>query len=483
MLNLHDIISTETSPPPTHITDDTTKIVSPNPAYLAWYQKDQMLFAWILSSISEDCYQHLTTVTNSAEAWKALATAYGVVSNAQRTQLLLELHSLSKDDKSVSQYLHQAKSLADSLAIAGNPLSESDFNAIVFRKLGSDYNGIMGALQQRTDPVTFSELHGQLVSYEILLNSQQVSAPLANTVHTSGSHSQSSSRGFYSAYRGRGGRNGNRGRRGYNNSRPACQICGLNNHIASTCRRRFDSTFQPRSQNFNRSNMDFSGTAQGHLSVLPPPSMPDSQISSHSQYWYPDTGATHHVTPDLASLSLSTPYRGTNKLVVGNGTGLNIAHVGSGILPNTSRPLHLNNILHVPHIQKPLLSVQKLCKDNNCSVEFNAHNCFVKDPVTKKIILRGTSDGGLYKLFDTPVFTSSPVSAYLSTLEDWHARLGHPNYQTLRNLVNKFQLSCKKGQPKTDQCHACCLGKLHRLSLPLTHSRSRFPLELIHSDV
>lgn len=63
MLNLHDILSSDLSPPPPAIIDAATQLASPNPAYSAWYQKDQMLFAWILYSISEECYQHLTRVT------------------------------------------------------------------------------------------------------------------------------------------------------------------------------------------------------------------------------------------------------------------------------------------------------------------------------------------------------------------------------------------------------------------------------------
>jgi len=64
-----------------------------------------------------------------------------------------------------------------------------------------------------------------------------------------------------------------------------------------------------------------------------------SQLSTHLAFntapttslvtWFPDTGANHHVTPDLVSMKSSEPYLGNDHLHVGDGKGLvisNIAH-------------------------------------------------------------------------------------------------------------------------------------------------------------
>lgn len=77
-----------------------------------------------------------------------------------------------------------------------------------------------------------------------------------------------------------------------------------------------------------------------------------------------DTGATHHLT--------SLFFSGSDKVTGGNGTGLAISHVSSSSLLSGSRPLILKNVLHVPHIATNLLSVHKLCTDNNVVVEFHA---------------------------------------------------------------------------------------------------------------
>ena len=77
---------------------------------------------------------------------------------------------MKKNDLLVSQYLQKAKSLADELASAGRPLSNAEFNAIIYRNLGPDFHSIITALNQRPSPVTFQELHGQLVAHEILIH-------------------------------------------------------------------------------------------------------------------------------------------------------------------------------------------------------------------------------------------------------------------------------------------------------------------------
>jgi hypothetical protein len=89
--------------------------------------------------------------------------------------------------------------------------------------------------------------------------------------------------------------------------------------------------------------------------------------------WYTDTGATDHITSDLDRLALHEQYHGGETVTVGNGTGLEIMHVGSCSFNTATRPLVLNNVLHVPHISKHLLSVHKLAHDNNVYFEFHPY--------------------------------------------------------------------------------------------------------------
>ena len=81
----------------------------------------------------------------------------------------IELQELKKNDLSISAYLQRAKALADELNEASRPLAPAEFNAIIYRNIGRDYHVIITALNLRSKPVSFHELHGQLIAHEILL--------------------------------------------------------------------------------------------------------------------------------------------------------------------------------------------------------------------------------------------------------------------------------------------------------------------------
>ena len=82
---------------------------------------------------------------------------------------------------------------------------------------------------------------------------------------------------------------------------------------------------------------------------------------------------------------------------MGNGTCLSIKHIGNTLISSfdPSRSHSLKNILHV--ITKNLVSVSQFKKDNNVFIEFHSSTCFVKDQVTKVILLQGTLQKGLYR--------------------------------------------------------------------------------------
>ena len=74
---------------------------------------------------------------------------------------------------SISTYLHIAKSLANELALAGRAVSQAEFNVIIYRNIGAKFHLIILALNMCTEPISFKELHSQLVAHETLLQSVQ----------------------------------------------------------------------------------------------------------------------------------------------------------------------------------------------------------------------------------------------------------------------------------------------------------------------
>ena len=199
----------------------------------------------------------------------------------------------------------------------------------------------------------------------------------------------------------------------------------------------------------------------------------------HSQ-WYPDSGATHHVTNDVQSLTDPAFYQGTDQLQVGNGSGLIIRSTGSSSLIKRSHPLKLVNILHVPEIQKKLLSIYRLTNDNSVFVEFHSNYCVVKDEESGRPLLRGTVKDGLYLI--SQALQPEVNIGERTSLNNWHHRLGHPNVKILQSIVSIYGLPTFPNN-KILTCDACLSSKSHRLPYSKSSHQTTKPLEIVHSDL
>lgn len=130
--------------------------------------------------------------------------------------------------------------------------------------------------------------------------------------------------------------------------------------------------------------------------------------------WLMDSVATHHITSDLANLSMHVPYTGAEEVLIGDGSGLKITHTGYSLLPLSSCPLTLKNVLRVPKIYKYLVYVKRLCTNNGLFIEFFLNDFQVKDLNTgTPLIMENNKDGR----YEWPSHSSSMPSDYFSSIK------------------------------------------------------------------
>lgn len=321
-----------------------------------------------------------------------------------------------------------------------------------------------------------------------------------------------------------GGYRGGRFSKGryFNNNRVQCQLCGILGHVVSTYYYRFDQSFLGPSQLHSTSPQgNLAHTA--HTGMLgTPETVHNSTWSSTSQphshhEWYPNSGATNHITADNTNLMQHSRFCGAEQVHMGDGKGLHIQHIGSSTFHSpvfTSKRLSLTQMLHVPHITKNLLSVSRFSKDNNVFFEFHPDACFVKDLTTHDVLLQGYLKDGLYVFPDSQInlhcnnsfslnkgctlanssttcklpvspkllFPACNVSSTIASFDVWHNRLGHPSDKVVSTVLSQCNI---KGITKssTSVCSACCLGKLHKFPLPTSSTVHTFPLQLVYSDL
>lgn len=236
-------------------------------------------------------------------------------------------------------------------------------------------------------------------------------------------------------------------------------MCYKRGHVAADCWHRFDEDYVPDDK------------------------LVAAATYSHGAYsnWYVDMGATDHITSQLEKLNIREVYKGHDQIHTASGAGMKIKHIGHAIVHTPTRPLHLNNVLHVPQAAKNLISATKLASDNSVFVEIHSKYFLIKDRTTRSTVLKGPRRHGLYPLPSTS--STKQAFAVAPSLERWHSRLGHPSIPIVMKVISSNKLPCLRESNKESVCDACQKAKSHQLPYSNSLSVSNKPLELIYSDV
>ena len=128
------------------------------------------------------------------------------------------------------------------------------------------------------------------------------------------------------------------------------------------------------------------------------------------------------------------------KIFMGNSSTSKIEGVGKVVLKmTTGRFLTLKDVLHVPEIQKNLVSGSLLSKNGFKLVfESDKFSLFKSEMYVGK----GYFSNDLFKInvmTAFPTFDNNKGTSTVYMLESsnvWHGRLGHVNYHTLHRLIN-----------------------------------------------
>jgi hypothetical protein len=339
-------------------------------------------------------------------------------------------HHEERND-SITEYISKAHTLADEMVLTGKKIDDEELISYILVGLDFEYNSVVSALVARPNAISIGEAYSQLLSYEQRVERQQagenyqasanaVSRGCDNMCGRRPAHGRSPSRGR-GRHPSRGPANiGNSYGRGNSStigdSRPLCQVC-FKGHLASECWHRFDGTYVPEER--------YAGAAYSAYGT--------------DLNWYLDTGATDHMMEELEKLTMREKYKGKEQIHSVDGASMRISHIGHSIVNTPHCKLMLKNVLHVPKANKNLVSVYRLTKDNYVYLEIHPDFSFIKDHVSKKILLSGRSHRGLYPI-PSPLALKQILGVFRPSLSQWHGCLGHPSYHVVAQVVNKFDL-------------------------------------------
>ncbi|KAK2972647.1 hypothetical protein RJ640_003025 [Escallonia rubra] len=342
----------------------------PNPDFTSLVRTDRLVKAWITGTLSEEALGVVVGLKTSADVWKALGDAFSQNSQAREFELLAQLQ-VKKGNASLSDHLRDFKKTCDQLNAIGKPVTDQNKVFWLLSGLGPKYESFATTMLKPPVP-SYADLIPLLQSHELRNRGHQSESFNHSMVYysqrTSNGTKNSNKKGGNSYFTSKGKGFLQTGQSQFRSSFPPqsqpknnaanpeghpqiCQICNKKGHEALKCWHRFNHSFQ----------------ATDIPKALAAMHVTDSQDSE----WFPDTGATAHITEDPGKLSNLVRYQGSDSVMVGNGNKLHISHIGDGKIKSGHSVIPLKDVLVVPHIQKSLLSVSQLTNDYPCSFEFD----------------------------------------------------------------------------------------------------------------
>nr|CAN82380.1 hypothetical protein VITISV_021579 [Vitis vinifera] len=414
--------------------------------FVQWCRFDRMVLSWMYSTLNPDIMGQIVGFQTSHEAWMALHKIFSASSKARIMQLRLEFQTTKKGGDSMLDYILNMKTISDNLAAVGEPVKDRDHILQLLGGLGPDYNSIVASLTAREDDLSLHSVHSILLTHEQRLHLQ---------------HSSPTDLPFASAHMAFVPSRPHQPRHYHHPSRPQHQVSSSSN--------RPPTRFHPQ-QLRNHHPIPSAHNKPHHLSTRP-------QCQLCDKFGHTVIKCYHRFDINYQG------NNGTDQVTIGDSNSLPILHTGTKSFFFPSKTFSLNQVLHVPHLSTNLISVSKFCTDNVVFFEFHSSYFFVKDQVTKKILLKGWLRDGLYEFS-----SSSPPRAFVTTssFSDgaiWHSRLGHPAAPILSKALASCNPFVKLQINKIAPCIICPLAKSHSLPYSLSSSHVSHPLALIHTDL
>ncbi|KAL6332879.1 hypothetical protein AAG906_019391 [Vitis piasezkii] len=367
--------------PPKMVTDGTGILV-PNPKFRDYQRQDHLLISWLISSIGSAFLPRVVGNFNSQSSAKVMF---------YKSQMQM----LKKDGLTMRDYLTKMKNYCDLLATAGHKISDTDHILAIMQGLGEEYESVIAVISSKKSSPSLQYVTSTLIAHEgriaHKISSTDLSVNYTSQYSNRGSSSSWNSNGYPSSgFQNRNQFGGNQMTRGsfvpnrgrgrgrtQGGIKPQCQLCNKFGHTVHRCFYRYDPNFHGNMPangptpcvlgSGAKNGASGSNSSAGNVNLIEYDAQEDQDYSEMEAMvatpedlqnccWFPDSGATNHVTHDLGNLNSGTEYNGNSKIHMGNGTGLEISHIGLSVFPSYSSPNKgtLHKGLYQFHLSKNL---------------------------------------------------------------------------------------------------------------------------------
>ena len=440
-------------------------------------------YAILIQSLSQIIRSSLSSAARNISQpdpqllYQELEQQYSAISGARKAALLQEMWtSKVGEGENPSALMARIQSAHAQINAGGGNLGDDMLAYAMAMALPESYNTLKQSLWLRS-PLTSAEVAGSVqaewsrrqseeqVGTALWTNKQQFRRPGNQQPFTQPSHNS-------------------------NNKKKWCHYHKSTTHSSENC-----STLKRKDQQHAQSNNTEASTTANVTSASPGNNNNTHSSSDEEAYasahhttnmdtvgtYIVDSGASHHMVndPSLLTNMINIP---NVDIKVGNGQLLKC--LSSGTL--TLGPFVQHGVLLVPGLRANLISVSKTTAGN---WTFNSNSCSLYSNVNNQHILTAQLQHGLYvvKARDLAYSLAASADSGISSLEDWHQRLGHLNKESIMKLAREDRIEglSQVGQQelKKFHCDYCIIGKGTRLPSPPNAIRASQPLETVHIDL
>ncbi|CAM8928657.1 unnamed protein product [Rhodiola kirilowii] len=436
-------------------------------AYNAWKDAEYLCRNYVLNGLNDVLYKVYCTKTSAKELWESLDRKYRTENAGSRKYTVgrfLEFQMV--DSKTVNSQVQDLQLIMHEMDSEGMKVNEPFQVASVIEKLPSGWKDFKNYLKHKRKEMSMEDLVIRLKNEEDNRSSDKrlrLSTGRANVVE----HGESSK--GKKPFNKLGPKGGTMKKKAQSKFTGKCFNCDKEGHRAADCKSK-----QKKKKTVN--------VAEGDEDMLVAVISQLNLADSNPKEWWLDTGATHHICSDKNAFSELKLTESGEKVYMGNSATSEVKGKGSVNLKMTSgKELKLTNVSYVPDIRKNLVSGAVL-DAHGFKIVFESQKVVLSK--NGMYVGRGYVKDGMWKLNVIAIKTINKESSSAYLLESsnlWHGRLGHVNYDSIRNLM-KLDCIPKLQIDSEHKCEICVEAKLTRTSF---HSieRDTEPLDLIHSDL
>ncbi|KAI3813170.1 hypothetical protein L1987_17887 [Smallanthus sonchifolius] len=461
-------------------------------------KKDKATMAYLYQALPEDVILQIASCKTAKEVWEALKTRHVGVDRVQKARLqtlTTEFELLQmKEDETIDSFTGKMNSIVTKASCLGTTFGQP----MLVRKLLNDvpdrFTQIVASIEQFTDldEITLDETIGRLKTYEERLRLKKGGPADNQDKLLFTRHDNNSSRGNRFENRGQGRFNIQHITRELAKptgdlSKVQCYGCNKFGHVKKNCPQQEHAQEQS-----NLVQEDVEPTLLMAVNedkkieeiFLNGRIEPSKYTTADESLWYLDNGASNHMT-GVQEHFQELDENITGNVRFGDGSYVEIRGKGSIVFECKNKEQRvISQVYYIPSLKSNILSLGQLT-ENGCKVTMERDLLLLHDQ-EQKLLMRVTRSRN--RLYNINLKIGVPI-CLLGSLEDqawlWHARLGHLNFDSIRQMTQK---NLVQGIPKINHasqiCDACLLGKHSRAPFPKQAKfKSSEALDLVYGDL